>query len=375
MPTLSSKHPFPNSPSTAAAANLLFLLFAVQISTVLAGNTHVINFRSPNLFPEGLAWDPTAQHFLVGSLRQRTISAVSDAGVVETLISDLSLPENASILGLAVDSGKNRVLAAIHAPNALPPLNALGAYELRSRKRVFLTALPSAAGDEKHAIANDVATDFNGNAYVTNSGGNYMWKVNWKGEASIHSNSGKFREHAVVRDTVYSFCGLNGVVYNSKGYLLVVQSNTGKMFKVDAEEGSARLVLLNEDLMGADGVALRRDGVVLVVSSKKLWFLKSNDGWAQGVVFDAIDLDHEGFPSSVVVGERDRVYVLHGSVVEGASGNSQRDSFKIEQVSSPKESEGENVWMYVMLGIALAYFLFWRFQMKQLLSNMDKKIN
>ncbi|KAG4991303.1 hypothetical protein AAZX31_09G109800 [Glycine max] len=376
MPTLSSKPPFTNYPVGAAAATtLLFLFFAVGISTVLASNHHVINFRSPNLFPEGLAWDPTAQHFLVGSLRHRTISAVSDAGVVETLISDPSLPENVTFLGLAVDSRNNRVLVAIHATEPLPPFNALAAYDLRSRRRLFLSPLPSAAGDDKRATANDVAADFNGNAYVTNSVGNYIWKVNLNGEASILSNSPKFTVHPVVRDTVYSFCGLNGIVYNNKGYLLVVQSNTGKMFKIDKDDGTVRQVLLNEDLMGADGVALRGDGVVLVVSFSKLWFVKSNDGWAQGAVFDKIDLDEEGFPTSVVVGERDRAYVLHGRVMEGILGNSERESFMIEEVKSPKESEGENVWLYVMVGIGLAYFLFWRFQMKQLVKNMDKKIN
>lgn len=363
-----SKHSFTNS-------TLLFLFFAVQISTVLAGDFHVINFRSPNLFPEGLAWDPTAQHFLVGSLRHRTISAVSDAGVVETLISDPSLPENVTVLGLAVDSRNHRVLAALHALEPLPEFNALAAYDLRSGRRLFLSALPSAAGDERRPIANDVAADFGGNAYVTNSAGNYIWKVNNNGEASIFSKSARFTEHTVVGDTVYSVCGLNGIVHVSKGYLLVVQSNTGKMFKVDAEDGSAREVLLNEDLMGADGVALRGDGVVLVVSHNKLWFVKSNDGWAQGSVFDKIDLDSEGFPTSVVVAESDRTYVLHGRVMEGTLGISQRDSFKIEEVRSPKENEGENVWIYVMLGIGLFYFLFWRFQMKQLVKNMDKKIN
>ncbi|KAL5073941.1 hypothetical protein RYX36_012925, partial [Vicia faba] len=40
-----------------------------------------------------LAWDPTKQHFLVGSLRHRTISSISDTGIIETLISDTSLPE------------------------------------------------------------------------------------------------------------------------------------------------------------------------------------------------------------------------------------------------------------------------------------------
>jgi len=370
MSTLSSKHSLTNPTPTT----VFFLFFALQISTILAGSPHVINFRSPNLFPEGLAWDPTGQHFLVGSLRHRTISAISDAGVVETLVSDPSLPENVTILGLAVDSRNNRVLAALHAGAPLPPFNALAAYDLRSGRRLFLSALPSAEGDEKRAIANDVAVDFKGNAYVTNSVGNYIWKVSEKGEAWIFSNSARFTEHPVIIDEKFSSCGLNGLVYNGKGYLLVVQSNTGKMFKVDEDDGVARLVLLNEDLVGADGVALRNDGVVLVVSLKRVWLVKSNDGWSQGVVFDKIDLDDEGFPTSIVVRERERAYVLHGRVMEGILGN-WSESFKIEEVRSPREGESENVWMYVMVGIGLAYFLFWRFQMKQLVNNMNKKIN
>ena len=67
-------------------------------------------------------------------------------------------------------------------------------------------------------------------------------------------------------------------------------------------------------------------------------------------MFDKIDLDEEGFPTSVVVGERDRAYVLHGRVMEGILGNSERESFMIEEVKSPKESEGENVWLYVIIG-------------------------
>ncbi|KAG2297827.1 hypothetical protein Bca4012_009017 [Brassica carinata] len=46
----------------------------------------------------------------------------------------------------------------------------------------------------------------------------------------------------------------------------------------DGESGTARLVLLNRDLVVADGMARRRrDGTVVVVSQKKLWFLKSQD--------------------------------------------------------------------------------------------------
>ncbi|OIW01994.1 hypothetical protein TanjilG_14025 [Lupinus angustifolius] len=375
MNLLSSKQPF-----TIVTA-LLFLLLIHHISPpppVLAATPHVINFRSPNLYPEGLAWDPKGQHFLVGSLRHRTISAVSDAGVVETLISDPSLPENVTILGLAVDSRNNRVLAVIHAMKPHPPFNALAAYDLRSRHREFLSLLPSAdENDAVRPIANDVAVDFKGNAYVTNSAGNYIWKVNDRGEASIFSNSPRFTEHPVVRDTPYSFCGLNGIAYVSNGYLIVSQSNTGKLFKVNAEDGTARQVLLNGDLTAPDGVVLRPDGVLLVVSpvEGKVWFLKSNDGWGEGVVFDKINLDLEGYPTSVVVGEMDRAYVIYGRVNEGILGNSERESFGIEEVRSPKESEDENIWMYVMIGLGLAYFMYWRFQMGQLVKNMNKKIN
>ncbi|CAL0328822.1 unnamed protein product [Lupinus luteus] len=368
MTLLSSKHSF---------TLLLFLLLFIHISTpstVFAADRHVINFRSPNLYPEGVAWDPKAHHFLVGSLRHRTISSVSDSGVVKTLVHDTSLPENVTVLGLAVDSIHNRVLAVLYALKPLPPFNALAAYDLQSGHRLFLSLLPS----DTAALANDVTVDFKGNAYVTNAVGNFIWKVNDKGSASILSNSPRFTELPVDPTLPYSFCGLNGIAYVSDGYLLVGQSNTGKMYKVDAEDGTATRVVLNKDLMGADGVAVRQDGVVLVVSPElgKMWFVKSNDSWGEGVVFDEIDLDLEGFPTTIALKERDRAYVLYGRVREGALGNSERESFGIEEVRSEKESESENVvWLYVMIGFGLVYFLYWRFQMGQLVKNMDKKIN
>ncbi|XP_022725796.1 uncharacterized protein LOC111282111 [Durio zibethinus] len=361
----------------------IFLIIIVLIG-VVAGKTHVINFRWQNLYPEGMAWDPSAQHFIVGSLNQRTIHSVSDAGVVETLISDPTLPENVTVVGLAVDSTKKRLLACLHSISPLPPFDALVAYDLRTRRRLFLSLLPSdpdssiSSTSRRRDVANDVAVDFKGNAYVTNSVGNFIWKVNENGEASIFSRSPLFSRYPSVMDQNHPFndCGLNGIAYVSKGYLLVVQSNTGKMFKVDADDGRARLVLLNKDLVMPDGIAIRRDGVVLVVSTQKLWFLKSDDSWGEGVVYDETALDVEGFATSVVVGEEGRVYVLYGHVLEGIMGKGEgRERFEIVEVRSEKESSGEHVWVFVLVGFGLAYFSFWRFQMRQLVKNMDKKTN
>ncbi|KAG5026576.1 hypothetical protein AAZX31_08G251600 [Glycine max] len=358
-----------------------FLLVTILITILLLGpgpilarNAHVINFRSPNLYPESLTWDPRAQHFLLGSLRQRIIAAVSDAGVVETFISDTDLPADVAFLGLAVDSPRNRLLAVVHSSYSLPPFNALAAYDLRSRRRLFLSSLPS----EEIDAANDVAVDHRGNAFVTNSGGNFIWKVTTDGSASIFSTSPMYKTATEIpandNDTApHGSLGLNGIAYVSKGYLLVVQSSTGKVFKVDAVDGTARKVLLNEDLVGADDIAVRKDGAAAVVSPlKELWLVKSIDSWAEGTVYDNVEVNVRRFPTSVVVGDKERVYVLYGHLDEGRMGDSGRESFGIAELRSKKEGQDESIWIFVLIGIGLAYFCFWRFQMGQLVKKMDK---
>jgi hypothetical protein len=349
-----------------------FLIFFV--GPTYARSPHVINFRSSNLYPESLAWDPTAQHFLVGSLRYPKIVSVSDAAVVDTFIFDESLPPESVFLGVTVDSHLGRLLAVVHSNSEIPPYNGLAAYDLRSGNRLFLAPLIDPASTNHAAGTNDVAVDFSGNAFVTNSASNFVWKVNSKGEGSVFSNSSVFSSHPVDPTTPFNSCGLNGIAYNSKGYLLVVQSNTGKLFKVDAEDGTARTVLLNKDLAAADGITVRSDGVVVAVSQHKAYYIKSDSSWSEGVVYDETALDADRFASSATVGGEDRVYVLYGHVKEGVMGIANRELFRIAEIDSRSESGEENLWVYVLIAFALAYFFFWRFQMKQLVTNMNKKI-
>ncbi|XP_016451997.1 uncharacterized protein LOC107776598 [Nicotiana tabacum] len=363
--------------------SFLFISVALIIPSA-AKHRHVINFRSPNLFPESFTWDPKSHNFIVGGTRHQKLLSISDAGVTEILISDTDLPANSSFLGLAVDRRNNRLLACIHripTPTSPSPFNALAAYDLKSRRRIFLTPLldnddqnPIATVTEiiRPATANDVAVDSSGNSYVTNSDGDFIWKVNFAGEASIFSRSEVFKSHPVDMTAEYHKCGLNGIVFASKGYLLVVQSNTGKIYKVNVDDGTAKTVNLDKDLTAADGMGVRSDGVVVVVSQHKLYYVKSEDNWGEGVVFDEIALDAEGFASSVTIGDRNRVYVLYGHIMEGIMGNTDREEFSI--VEMEEENKEDNIWLFVLVGFGLVYFLFWRFQMRRLVQNMDKRI-
>jgi len=366
MPISSPKQPF-----LVIITITIFFLQSPGPVPIIARDAHVINFRTSNLYPESLAWDPIMQHFLLGSLRQRVITAVSDSGIVETYISDTDLPEDVSILGLAVDTPRNRLLAVVHSYPPLPPFNALAAYDLQSRRRLFLSHLPSEGLD----AANDVAVDYSGNAFVTNSGGNFIWKVTADGSASIFSRSPKYLEEtnnpADDDGSPHDYLGLNGIAYVNKGYLLVVQSSTGKVFKVDAEDGTARKVLVKEELVGAEDIAVRSDGVAAVVAPmKKLWLLKSMDSWSEGAVFDKVEVNVRRFPTSVVVGHKDRVYVLYGHVDEGKMGDSGRESFGIAELRS--KGEDESVWIFVLIGLGCVYFFFWKYQMARLVRKMTK---
>lgn len=109
-------------------------------------------------------------------------------------------------------------------------------------------------------------------------------------------------------------------------------------------------------------IALHRDLSLIVATNRSLLAVKSDDSWSQAAVHDKSEL--EGTTAiAVAIREGIRAYVLV----------QRKEGYQIEEVAWEKESEGEMVWGFVLLGLGLAYFMCWRFQMGKLASNFNKK--
>ncbi|WP_250010014.1 SMP-30/gluconolactonase/LRE family protein, partial [Actinoplanes sp. M2I2] len=139
-----------------------------------------------SLYPEGVAWDQTRNTFLVSSSRHGTVSVVRPDNTVRTLIDDRRAIAS---YGLTVDAARNRLLvtyadigtAVRSTPATTGQQSALGIYDLRTGKPLHLVDL--ALGTGPHA-ANDVAVDRNGNAYVTDTFGGTVFKIDTAGKVT-----------------------------------------------------------------------------------------------------------------------------------------------------------------------------------------------
>jgi sugar lactone lactonase YvrE len=217
-------------------------------SATTRGLPPVLTPAAENLFPEGVAWDPTRQSLLVGSLTQPAlISAVGRDGVRRTVVSDPELP---GFVGLKVDARRHRIVAAIGSP-FFPGPSFLAVYDLTTGAREQLVDL---SGDG-HA-ANDVALDPSGNAYVTDTGAGAVYKVDVAGEVTTLVSDSRLGPSP----------GANGIVWHPGGYLVVANYTTGTLYRLS--RGHLTELRLAQPLVGADGMVLRRDGTLVVVTNR-----------------------------------------------------------------------------------------------------------
>ncbi|MFD3406134.1 hypothetical protein ACFWUU_35950 [Kribbella sp. NPDC058693] len=223
-----------------------------------------IDGRTADRYPEGIAWDPTRQAFLIGSLATGRISVVGRDGVPHPF----AVAPGVSTFGLHVDAVRNRVLVTYadigngerSSDATLYKQSGVAIYNLRTgrleRKVDLNTPRLNPAGG-RHSV-NDLAIDAVGNAYVTDPSGDAIYRITPGGSASV-----LVRDARLQSDTI----GPNGIVWHPGGYLLVVRYDVGTLFRISLR-GELSTTGLTSALVGGDGLALQRDGRLIAITNK-----------------------------------------------------------------------------------------------------------
>ncbi len=272
---------------TLCSALTVYLMISSAVSgektvTLIDDNSRYIDVLAPALYPEGIETHPDTGEFLLGSIRQGKVVAVSPTGNIRTLVEDQRLR---SVVGIRVDDKRRRLLvnnsdygvAERSEPSDKFSTVALGIYDLESGAPIRYINLAYLRPGERR-FANDLTVDENGNAYVTDSLAAAIYKVTPAGSASVFLTHKRFRGEGF---------NLNGIQTHQDGFLLVAKKSDGSLFKVPLDNPAAFTeVQLPKRLVGVDGLLLASSTELIAITnrasgvqSNTIVKLVSDDGW------------------------------------------------------------------------------------------------
>jgi len=292
----------------------ILLLSLLAITAFTVAPTQKIEFEAPECYPEGVVFSPENNCYYVSSARLGNIGEVSADGKYKILYQSADLK---SSYGLKIHPDKKKLFACIgdanyskfKTPDTDKKLARLISIELKSGKKLMDVDL-SGLVPGKH-FPNDLTFDKSGNAYVTDSFANVIYKVSPDGKAAVFAKSDLFKTEGV---------GLNGIVWHNGNFLLVASSGAGTVFKVDIANPSAvSRVSLPQFFMNADGLLLTGQNTLTLVQnggSNKIYQLQSQDNWKSAKVKSATKFeDRFAFPSTATL-NKNEVWVMNAKFNE-----------------------------------------------------------
>ncbi|KAF9604571.1 hypothetical protein IFM89_008015 [Coptis chinensis] len=291
----------------------IFIISAIPLGFIILlerskYSTNVYEYHSNGWMRECGKWDDVNHRFIVsymeGGVGQIVVPQSHIPGTIleeNTVFVDSDLAGNGS-LGLVIDRPRNRLLL-VSADIKGGLYGALSAYDLSNWNRLFLTLL-SVPGDGQ-TLADDVAVDDKGNAYVTDAKSHKIWKVGVNGELLSIIKSPLF-----IHDEWYkNLVTLNGIVYHPNGFLLVIHTVSGKLYKIDTEKDDVKLVKVQGGSLAlADGIELLSPNKIVVAGIPSGRVVESLDDWETATVVAKYSGPMHQWASAVTVKD-EKVYL------------------------------------------------------------------
>jgi sugar lactone lactonase YvrE len=226
--------------------------------------------------PEGVAFDPSSGAFFVGATGDGTIyRGTLDNPTVTEFIPGAAGKE---AVGMKVAHGKLYVAGGFS--------GAVWVYDIATKQLV--ASFQTGGG----GMLNDLVVTKKGNVFVTDSFRPTLWRIT---AAQVAAGSGTPEGIPVGPEIQYDFgpfvFNLNGIVAMNGGWrLVVVQSNTGKLFRIDLDEDAPfgrRIRQIAVEPLFGDGLLLDRGELIVVTfESEALAFVKLDGKTERGKVVE-----------------------------------------------------------------------------------------
>lgn len=160
--------------------------------------------------------------------------------------------------------------------------------------------------------ADDVAVDTQGNAYVSDAKGGKIWVVDVNGKLVYTIRSPLFTTPGWYNN----FVSLNGIVYHPEGFLIVIHTFSGFLYKIDVTNGDVSSKVTVIDVSGGslrfgDGLEFLSPTKIVVAGSPSSKLVESSDGWRTASVtgWFSSGMVHRLVSSATV--KEGRVYLNH----------------------------------------------------------------
>jgi Cu-Zn family superoxide dismutase len=281
------------------------------------------------VFPEGLVYDEQTNALFTTSMEQGSIYRTTLDQAEFEVLSPAGANGCTSVLGLRIDPENRRLFASAGVTGMAYVFDAdtgkpLGRYTNAIAPKERGTMGPNSTSP---TLINDVVV-IEGDAYFTDSYHPVLYKLP-KSTIDATPSDGEARlepwlefEGTVLKytrgDGLASGLNLNGIVATPDGrYLIVVATNTGKLFRIDVKTREV-VEIVGQGNKGGDGMLLWGDGKLLVIDMtqpKPLTKLQLSNDYAGYDLIDRYSVPGNISPTNCqIIG--DRILITESQIVD-----------------------------------------------------------